>query len=77
MPGWDPGAVEAPYAPRFIPRTPEASAELVNLYHLALTALYPERGRHARMRWASGQYHIAHPAVTALGAYKDLEGLLA
>jgi hypothetical protein len=70
-----PGDSPADYRCRFIPDTPEARAELVNLYHLAQTPV--GRSRLLRMQWAAGMYHRDHPAITALAAYKDLEGLLA
>lgn len=67
--------MEPAYAVRFI--RSEHSAELVNLYHLARTALAGEKcGRYERMLWASGAFSKEHPAVTATGAYKDLNGLL-
>jgi hypothetical protein len=62
------------YRVRFIPDTPEARAELVNLFHLARTAVGNDRLD--RKVWASQQYHHAHPEVTGLAAYKDLDGLL-
>lgn len=53
------------------------TVELVNLYHLAQTALARQenRGRHARMIWASKAYAKAH-GVTRLGAYKALDRAL-
>jgi len=51
--------------------------ELVNLYHLAKTALSDkqDQGRHARMIWASKEFAKAHPQVSPTGAYKDLDTL--
>ncbi|MFI5260789.1 MAG: hypothetical protein ACHQU0_03275 [Candidatus Paceibacteria bacterium] len=67
--------VEPPYEPRFI--NPMDAAELVNLYHLARTALAGERaGRYERMCWAAKWFAKEHRYVTANGAYKDLDGLL-
>lgn len=63
------------YRCRFIPDTLEARAELVNLYHLARTAVGDKR--YLRMMWAAGSYHNAHPETSVTAAYKDLEGLLA
>jgi hypothetical protein len=67
------------YQCRFVPNTITSRAELVNLYHLARTALAraTDNGRRARMAWAATSYASEHPEVTALAAYKDLEGLLA
>ena len=66
------------YDPRFI-RSCDA-AELVNLYHLARTALaskpLPEQGKGQRRWWAAEAFHSEHPDVSVMGAYKDLEGLL-
>ena len=53
--------------------------ELINLYHLARTALSgtgKERPYHRRL-WASSEFHKAHPEVSSCGVYKDLDGLLA
>ena len=65
-----------PYKVRFI--NAMDSGELINLYHLARTALAGERaGRYERMLWAAKWFAKEHPTVTAMGAYKDLDGLLA
>lgn len=55
------------------------SGELINLYHLARTALSgnADQGRHARMVWASQWFSKQHPDVSATAAYKDLDALLA
>ena len=54
--------------------------ELVNLYHLARTAVAgntaDRRGRYDRMLWAAKEFAKHHDGVTATGAYKDLDGLL-
>ncbi len=64
------------YQCRFIAQ--RDSSELVNLYHLARTALAGDRaGRYERMLWASKWFAKQHPEVTPAGAYKDLDGLLA
>jgi hypothetical protein len=70
------GFIVAPaYAVRFI--KPAQAAELVNLYHLARTALAGERaGKYERMLWASKWFSKEHPEVSRTAAYKDLEGLL-
>lgn len=60
-------------------------AELVNLYHLARTALAGQRDtngramdtRHNRMIWAAGEYSKAHPDISPTGAYKALDRCLA
>lgn len=64
------------YQPRFVSR--DQGAELVNLYHLARTALAGERerGRWARMNWAAVEFNKVHPEITIVAAYKDLDGLL-
>lgn len=52
--------------------------ELINLYHLARTALSGEDdSRWARMCWAARRFSEAHPQVSSTGAYKDLCALLA
>lgn len=70
------------YKTRFIPQGTEQ--ELVELWHLARTALAGKRDssgkhlgsdRHARMVWASGEFAKKH-RVSPTAAYKDLEGLL-
>jgi len=54
------------------------AAVLINLYHLARTALAGDRaGRYERMCWAAKWFSKEHPEVTSKGAYKDLDGLLA
>ena len=66
------------YQPRFV--RPEHVAELVNLYHLARTALAGSNeanSKYARRVWAARAFHGEHPEVSATAAYKDLEGLLA
>ena len=64
------------YRTRFLPQSD--ATELVNLYHLAATALAGERPtRGDRMTWAARQYAKTHPQTSAMGAYKDLDGLLA
>lgn len=58
---------------------PEHYCELVNLYHLAKTALagkhQPEgsSSKYNRMLWASREFAKQHNYVSATGAYKDLE----
>lgn len=53
--------------------TKSDEAELVNLYHLARTALSGtgDEGRHARMVWAAKKFHNSH-AVSTATAYKAL-----
>ncbi len=49
---------------------------LVNLYHLARTALSgQDDSPYQRMLWASSEFAKAHD-VSSTGAYKDLCGLL-
>lgn len=63
------------YALRWL--TPAQGTEIVNLYHLARTALAPANPTpHQRMVWASGAFHKANPAISETAAYKDLCGLL-
>ena len=63
------------YKVRFIPVA--MSAQLVNLYHLARTALSgQDDSPYQRMIWASQEFHRQHPKVSENGAYKDLCGLL-
>jgi hypothetical protein len=64
-----------PYPVRFI--KPSDADYLINLYHLARTALAGEpSGRYERMLWASKAFAKEHPGVSSTGAYKDLDGLL-
>ena len=52
--------------------------ELINLYHLARTALSGQPcGQYERMLWASKEFSKMHPYCGATAAYKDLDGLLA
>lgn len=55
--------------------------ELVNLWHLARTALVhkplEERTSYHRMQWAAAEFHKLHPDISAGAAYKDLEAMLA
>lgn len=53
-------------------------AELINLYHLARTALSgsADQSGHARMIWAAGEFAKTHAYVSATGAYKDLSDAL-
>ena len=66
------------YQVRFIPESD--ISKLVNLYHLARTALsgkpYAEQSPYYRMLWASDQYAKGNSTVSATAAYKDLCGLL-
>ncbi len=56
---------------RFI--TDSQFAELVNLFHLAKTALSgKDDSKYQRMIWASKEFHKAHPNISATYAYKDL-----
>jgi hypothetical protein len=67
--------IEPPYKVRFIKASD--AAELVNLYHLARTALAGDRPTsYDRRLWASRWFAKQHPEVTPTGAYKDLDGLL-
>lgn len=51
----------------------EHYTELVNLYHLARTALAGgDDSKWARMIWASKEFSKLHPYVSSTGAYKDL-----
>ncbi len=63
------------YEVRFIRN--EHIAELINLYHLARTALPGQHGCTAydRRLWASKEFSLAHPEITPTAAYKDLCGL--
>jgi hypothetical protein len=63
---------EPEYQVRFI--QPDQARELVGLFHLAVTV--EGRDRHARMQRAAKWFAQEHRTVTALAAYKDLEGLL-
>ena len=64
------------YAVRFI--QPQHEGELINLYHLARTALSGQAcGRWERMNYAAQEFSKAHPEVSSTAAYKDLDGLLA
>ena len=66
--------IEPGYEPRFVKRDHEN--ELINLYHLARTALSGQRcGRYERMLWTSKEFSKLHPDVSSTAAYKDLDGL--
>ena len=66
--------IEPGYESRFVKRDHEN--ELINLYHLARTALSGQRcGRYERMLWASKEFSKLHPEVSSTAAYKDLDGL--
>lgn len=70
--------VQPSYRLRFV--TEAHGHELVNLYHLARTALsdrpYSEQSPYHRMLWACRTFHRSHPEVSEGAAYKDLCGLL-
>jgi hypothetical protein len=52
--------------------------ELINLYHLARTALSGgSDSRHARMLWACKHFAAKHSYVTIIAAYKDLSARIA
>ena len=52
-------------------------SELINLYHLARTALSGEDdSRYKRMLWASKWFSKEHPEVTSTQAYLELDSLL-
>lgn len=53
---------------------PEHYNELINLYHLARTALADKKSlsRYDRIIWASSEFAKKHSYVSATGAYKDL-----
>ena len=61
------------YQTRFIPQG-DATA-LINLWHLAKVPC--GLSSYKRMLKAAKWYHEEHPEVSATGAYKDLDGLLA
>lgn len=52
--------------------------ELINLYHLARTALSgdADQSKHARMIWASKEWAKVHTYASATAAYKDLSDAL-
>jgi hypothetical protein len=57
----------------------EESAELVNLYHLAMTAMADSASgpnHWERMSWAARMFHVEHPEVSVPWAYKLLGRLL-
>lgn len=63
------------YRVRFIPQ--EDITKIVNLYHLARTALAgKECTPYTRKLWASREYARGSNSVSATGAYKDLCGIL-
>lgn len=70
--------VEPPYKTRWIPAADVA--DIVNLYHLARTALAgkpsAEQSRWHRITWACDQYAAAHPTIPRGGVWKDLTALL-
>ncbi len=51
--------------------------ELINLYHLARTALSGgDDSKYQRMLWASKEFAKEHTYTSATGAYKDLSANL-
>lgn len=54
----------------------EQYCELVNLFHLARTALsdkpLSEQTKYYRMLWATKEFNKLHPEISATAAYKDL-----
>ena len=53
-------------------------SELINLYHLARTALSGKPcSTHDRMLWATKEFHKLHPEISSTAAYKDLSAGLA
>lgn len=51
--------------------------ELINLYHLARTALSgQDDSKYARMLWATREWAKVHTYTSATGAYKDLSANL-
>lgn len=68
--------IEPVYQPRHV-SGPQLT-ELVNLYHLARTALSGQRcGRYERLCWAAAEFHKINPAISVTAAYKDLSNSLA
>lgn len=68
--------VAPPYQPRWVKAAD--TSELIALYHLARTALAGSKpSRCDRMNWAAKEFANTHGYVSACGAYKDLDGLLA
>ena len=57
--------------------TQDERAELVNLYHLARTALAAEplnrQQRVDRLGWAAKAFHNEHPDISVARAYKDAD----
>lgn len=63
------------YELRFVKE--ENKHELINLYHLARTALAGKSPtRYERMVWAADQFSKRYSYVNSAGAYKDLDGML-
>lgn len=54
------------------------AAELVNLFHLARTALAYERdqSRTARITWAAQEFHMSNPETSVNRAAKELSRML-
>lgn len=67
--------IEPVYQPRHV--TKDQLAELVNLYHLARTALSgKDDSRYQRKLWAAKEFHKANPSISETAAYKDLSNSL-
>jgi hypothetical protein len=67
--------VEPVYQPRHV--SGPQLAELVNLYHLARTALSGrDDSRYQRLLWAAREFHKENPAISETAAYKDLSNAL-
>lgn len=52
--------------------------ELINLYHLARTALSgtQNQSKYDRMIWATKEFNKLHPDISSTAAYKDLSANL-
>jgi hypothetical protein len=67
--------IQQMYKPRFMSEV--QGADIVNLYHLARTALSgQDDSRYQRMLWAAKEFHKEHPEISETAAYKDLSAML-
>ena len=59
------------FKPRFVPA--HMLGELSNLWHLSRV---PCDTRYDRLLWTSREFNKAHPELTSLAVYKDLDAML-
>lgn len=67
--------MEGEYKTRFVSKS--QGVELINLFHLARTALAGESPtKYDRMLWAVKAFCKDNPEMKSMAVYKDIDGLL-